>query len=341
MLARDEIVVVVAAGHRWARRSSLAPAELLTDAFVSREEGSGTRRVADDALRGAGVELEPALQAASSQSLKRMVAEGGFTLLSRRTIEAEQAAGTLRAVPVDGVDLARDLRAVIAAARASPPVRRLWRWLEALADPCALARRRGTDASSAAPATGAPSWSTSQTRSRRRSRPGSASGSPSSDQEVGDPARLHGARALAEAERRRARRRSPRPAHPSRATRGAPSARARARCRRTALQSWPSAIFTPAPCAAAQREVGLLEVVLRELDQQRAPGLGAGAPSRVEPGDAVEARERRHEHLSLLGHALEQVGPLVEVHPVLDRVDAGVDRELECPGSPSACAATR
>ena len=136
VLARDEIVVVVAAGHRWARRSSLAPAELLTEAFVSREEGSGTRQVAEDALRGAGVELEPALQAASSQSLKRMVAESGFTLLSRRTIEAEQAAGTLRAVPVDGVDLARDLRAVHRRRPApSPPVRRLWRWLEALADP--------------------------------------------------------------------------------------------------------------------------------------------------------------------------------------------------------------
>ncbi len=136
VLARDEIVVVVAAGHRWARRSSLAPAELLTEAFVSREEGSGTRQVAEDALRGAGVELEPALQAASSQSLKRMVAESGFTLLSRRTIEAEQAAGTLRAVPLEGVDLARDLRAVHRRRPApSPPVRRLWRWLEALADP--------------------------------------------------------------------------------------------------------------------------------------------------------------------------------------------------------------
>jgi DNA-binding transcriptional LysR family regulator len=135
VLARDEIAVVVAAGHRWAGRPSVAPAELLTDAFVSREEGSGTRQVAADALRGAGVELEPSLQAASSQSLKRMVAEGGFTLLSRRTIEAEEAAGTLRAVRVAGVDLVRDLRAVHRRRPApSPPVRRFWRWLEALSN---------------------------------------------------------------------------------------------------------------------------------------------------------------------------------------------------------------
>jgi DNA-binding transcriptional LysR family regulator len=134
VLARDEIVVVVAAGHRWARRRDLPPAELRTDTFVSREEGSGTRQVATDALLAAGVELSPALQAASSQSLKRTVAEGGFTLLSRRTIEAEEAAGTLRAVPVAGIDLSRDLRAVHRRRPAmSPPVRRMWRWLEALA----------------------------------------------------------------------------------------------------------------------------------------------------------------------------------------------------------------
>lgn len=134
VLARDEIVVIVASGHRWARRRSLRPAELIEDSYVSREEGSGTRRVAENALRGAGIELDPAFQAASSQSLKRMVAEGGFTLLSRRTTEAEEAAGTLCAVPVDGVDLHRELCAVHRSRPAQPArVRRLWHWLERLA----------------------------------------------------------------------------------------------------------------------------------------------------------------------------------------------------------------
>jgi DNA-binding transcriptional LysR family regulator len=134
VLARDEIVVVVAAGHRWACLRALPPEQLATDTFVSREEGSGTRQVATNALHAAGVDLRPALQAASSQSLKRMVADGGFTLLSRRTIEAEEAAGTLRAVRVAGVDLTRDLTAVHRRRPApAPRVRRLWRWLGARA----------------------------------------------------------------------------------------------------------------------------------------------------------------------------------------------------------------
>jgi DNA-binding transcriptional LysR family regulator len=152
VLARDEIVVVVAADHRWARRHSLHPAELVEDSFVSREEGSGTRQVATDALRSAGIELHPALQAASSQSLKRMVAAGGFTLLSRRTIEAEENAGTLHAVPVEGVDLDRNLRAVQRRRPAvSAQVRRLWGWLERLAAGDGIGRplppaRQGGDA---------------------------------------------------------------------------------------------------------------------------------------------------------------------------------------------------
>lgn len=64
------------------------------------------------ALSDVGVELVPSLQAASAQSLRRALAGGGFTLLSRLTIEAEQRAGVLVGLPVRGVDLHRELRAV-------------------------------------------------------------------------------------------------------------------------------------------------------------------------------------------------------------------------------------
>jgi DNA-binding transcriptional LysR family regulator len=108
----DEIVAVVAAGHRWARRRSI-PARLLpTEPYLSREAGSGTRAVATDRLAAVGITLSPTIETASTQSLKRAVLDGGFTLISRLTIEAETLAGTLRAIPVDGVDLSRPLRAV-------------------------------------------------------------------------------------------------------------------------------------------------------------------------------------------------------------------------------------
>jgi DNA-binding transcriptional LysR family regulator len=130
---RDEIVVVVAAGHRWARRRSIAARELAAEPYLTREAGSGTRAVAAAALAAAGVRLTPALEFASFQSLKRAVAAGGFTLLSRLVVDAEVAAGTVRAVPLRDGGVHRELRAVRLPGRAPAAAAAFWRWLEASA----------------------------------------------------------------------------------------------------------------------------------------------------------------------------------------------------------------
>jgi DNA-binding transcriptional LysR family regulator len=130
-VAHDEIVVVVAADHPWARRRSVTVGDLVTDSYLTREAASGTRAVATSALTRAGVELIPALQAASAQSLKRALAGGGFTLISRLTIEVEERAGTLAGLPVRGLDLHRELRAVRRRRPApSATARAFWRWLD-------------------------------------------------------------------------------------------------------------------------------------------------------------------------------------------------------------------
>ena len=129
-VARDEIVVVVVAEHPWARRRAVTVRDLLTEAYLTREPASGTRAVATAALSRAGIELTPALQAASAQSLKRALAGGGFTLISRLTIEAEERAGVLTGLPLRGVDLQRELRAIRRRRPApSTSARAFWRWL--------------------------------------------------------------------------------------------------------------------------------------------------------------------------------------------------------------------
>ena len=131
VLRRDELVVVVAAAHRWARRGEVTPSDLRREPFFTREPRSGTRAVATSALAAHGVELVPALEAASTQSLKRAVLGGGFTILSRLTVTAEEEAGLLRALPVRGVDLTRDLRAVRKERRPRGTTGgRFWSWLE-------------------------------------------------------------------------------------------------------------------------------------------------------------------------------------------------------------------
>jgi DNA-binding transcriptional LysR family regulator len=133
MVAHDELLVVVASGHRWARRRSVAPTELMKEPYLTRERLSGTRAVAEAALGAAGVELTPRLEAASLQTLKRAIAGGGFTIISGLAIEVEQRAGTaaLVGLPVRGVDLRRDLHAIrLPAGRHSNPATDLWHWLQ-------------------------------------------------------------------------------------------------------------------------------------------------------------------------------------------------------------------
>ena len=128
MLMTDVLECVVRPGHRFARREAIRPAELLDEPWIARERGSGTRAVAERALERRGIVLVPALEAASTEGLKRAVLEGGFALLSRLAVAAEVASGALAAVPVQELDLGRELRAVRLSSRPGA-ASSLWEWL--------------------------------------------------------------------------------------------------------------------------------------------------------------------------------------------------------------------
>lgn len=138
VVAHDELRVVVASGHPWARRREIPLRALAEEAFLAREVGSGTREVADAALGVKGIALQPSIELSSAEALKRAVLAGGFALLSERAVEREVATGALRAVAVSGVSFDRDLRAV---RRVRPalqgPARAFWRWLQRTIAPLA------------------------------------------------------------------------------------------------------------------------------------------------------------------------------------------------------------
>ena len=130
-VARDEIVLVVASGHRWARRRSVRAEELTKERYISRESGSGTRAVADARLADVGVSLEPDLSLASLEAVKRSLASGGFTLISRLALEPEAAAGPLVAVPIKDLVIDRSLIAIRRqGGRPRDAGARFWDWLD-------------------------------------------------------------------------------------------------------------------------------------------------------------------------------------------------------------------
>jgi DNA-binding transcriptional LysR family regulator len=130
VVARDQIVLVVAAGHRWANRRAVNPRELVGGRWISRESGSGTRAVAAAALAKVGVELSPDLSLASLEGVKRSLAAGGFALISELALEPDLAAGRLVTVPLKDLRIERSLIAVRrTGGQPTEQARRFWSWL--------------------------------------------------------------------------------------------------------------------------------------------------------------------------------------------------------------------
>ena len=110
----DELLVVVAPGHPWARRGSPLPAvELAGTAVIVRESGSGTRDALEDALAAAGHTLTVDAELGSTAAIRLAVRGGnGVAVLSRLAVADDLEVARLVAVPVEGVDLRRKLRMI-------------------------------------------------------------------------------------------------------------------------------------------------------------------------------------------------------------------------------------
>ncbi len=138
-LGHDELIVVVAAGHPWARRRAIPSTSLKSEAYLTRERDSGTRAVATTVLAEHGITLTPALEVASTQSLKRMISDGGFSILSRLAIAEEERNGTLVGCRLRDLEITRELRAIRLPPRRRDPAHRsspaqsFWSWLQSSA----------------------------------------------------------------------------------------------------------------------------------------------------------------------------------------------------------------
>jgi DNA-binding transcriptional LysR family regulator len=114
-LCSDELQVVCAPGHPLAKRRSVAAAALVEHAYLSREQGSGTREVIDHYLERAGIEpgaLHVVMEASSPEALKGLVAAGmGIAIVPHVSVVKEVRLGLLVRIPLSP-PLTRQLTAV-------------------------------------------------------------------------------------------------------------------------------------------------------------------------------------------------------------------------------------
>ncbi|MCE9584955.1 MAG: LysR family transcriptional regulator [Planctomycetes bacterium] len=114
-ISKDELVVICPPGHAWAKKRQVEPSDLAGEAFVMREFGSGTRETVEKQLAEAGVgPLNVPVEVGSTEEVKESVKAGlGVSIVSRRAIGTELAAGALAAVRVKGLDMSRALTLIV------------------------------------------------------------------------------------------------------------------------------------------------------------------------------------------------------------------------------------
>jgi DNA-binding transcriptional LysR family regulator len=115
-LRDDEMLVVTAPGHPWARRRRpLSLAELAATPLVMREAGSGTRVTLTDYLAAQHPPLSAriAMELGTSAAVRSAIAAGvGPGVLSRLAVRDDLVLGRLVAIEVAGPPLTRQLTAI-------------------------------------------------------------------------------------------------------------------------------------------------------------------------------------------------------------------------------------
>ena len=114
----DELVLIVPPRHRWARSKEIAPATLVDEGLLVREEGSATRQVTERALRHAGVQWRTSMELDHTEVIKQAVMAGlGVAFVSVYAVQGELASRRLAALRLRGIRIQRHFHVIHSEAR--------------------------------------------------------------------------------------------------------------------------------------------------------------------------------------------------------------------------------
>lgn len=108
----EKVSLIVPLNHPWAERDYVEPKELLKANFIWREEGSGTRNVAEEKLREHGIafeQLKTVLTLGNSEAIALAVQEGiGVGFVSQMII-TRIVNGKVKQIKVRGMDIEQEI----------------------------------------------------------------------------------------------------------------------------------------------------------------------------------------------------------------------------------------
>ena len=113
---QDELVVITPNNEKYQNIDQNIAAWILNEPLIMREEGSGTRKEAENQLKQIGIltsRLNVIASMESPEAIKRAVASGmGVSVISRLAAETELEKGTLLAFPISVEDMRREIHII-------------------------------------------------------------------------------------------------------------------------------------------------------------------------------------------------------------------------------------
>ncbi|HML40801.1 MAG TPA: LysR family transcriptional regulator [Bellilinea sp.] len=109
----DELIIIASPQNVFCRRKGIKVGDLAGQAFIMREQGSGTRDVFEQAMRAAEIEINISGIYNNIEAIKRAVANDlGLAVIPRIAVSTELAEGSLAEVPINGLTLQRKFNLV-------------------------------------------------------------------------------------------------------------------------------------------------------------------------------------------------------------------------------------
>lgn len=109
-LLEDPLVAVVSVDHPLADHEMLTPADLDGQPLIMPPENRLTRRAVEKRFRRLGLDFKPVFEIADTEAIKRMVMNNlGISILSEMVCARETETGWIRTLPVQGLDLKREI----------------------------------------------------------------------------------------------------------------------------------------------------------------------------------------------------------------------------------------
>jgi DNA-binding transcriptional LysR family regulator len=109
----DDVILIVPAGHRWAKYGRIKPDDLLDEPIILREEAAGTHEVLVDGLRQHDISadmLNVVMELGNAEAIEMAVEEGiGVAFVSRLAASRGLELGRVAEVIVEGMPLSRKL----------------------------------------------------------------------------------------------------------------------------------------------------------------------------------------------------------------------------------------